>query len=119
MAYFSESVGQVVVEHLASIEVVQVNSESLYCALEDCFKKHEVQVPWSNVMNLLMDSCNSMRSSKNKVKMYIKKTLAPQLVDIGRYICHHIHNASKMFIKPFDQHFERLYTYIMITNIQQ
>ena len=99
---------QVAVEHLASIEAVQVKSESLYCTLEDLFEKHEI--PWSNVISLLLDSCNVMWGSTNGVGTRIRTILAPQLVDIDRVVCHHIHNASKGFTTPFDQYRERLYT---------
>ena len=39
----------------------------------------------------------------------IRDNKAPHLVDIDGDICHHVHNATKQFCKPFDKYVERLF----------
>lgn len=52
-------------------------------------------------MSVLMDSCNIMRGSKSGLKVRLRNEKAPRLLDIDGDFCHHIHNASKVFSKPF------------------
>ena len=66
VSYFDEDSSHVVVEHLASIEMVIVNSEALYNVLVSLFEEH--QIPWENLVAILMDSCAVMRGSKTGEK---------------------------------------------------
>lgn len=68
VSYFDDDVGHIVVEHLASIEMVSVKSESLYNVLVNLFEEH--QIPWENLVTILMDSCAVMRGSKSGEKFY-------------------------------------------------
>ena len=61
-------------------------------------------------MSVLMDSCNVMRGSKNGVEIKIRSNKAEHLLDIDGDTCHHIHNASKKFSKPFNNWVENFHT---------
>ena len=63
VSYYSDDDNKVVIEHLTSIEMITVTSESLYNTLVALFEKHDI--PWSNLVSLLMDSCSVMRGSKS------------------------------------------------------
>ena len=58
VSYFCDVRKEVVVEH-SSLNVQVCTSESIYNTLIDLFK--EKNLPWSNVVTMLMDSCNVMR----------------------------------------------------------
>lgn len=99
---------QVVINHFASLTCVMVDSKSLYNKLVTLFQ--EKQVPWKNLMSVLMDSCNVMRGSKSGLERRIREGKASHLLDVDGDICHHVHNASKSFCKPFNYFLERLLT---------
>ena len=50
-----------------------------------------------------------MSGSKNGVETRIRTEKAPHLLDIDGDSCHHIHNAMKMFCKPFRHWVETLH----------
>ena len=56
-----------------------------------------------------MDSCNIMGGSKNGLEKQIKEKLQPNLLDIDRDSCHHIHDVAKKFTKHFDAYLELLF----------
>ncbi|XP_077418071.1 uncharacterized protein LOC144049225 [Vanacampus margaritifer] len=56
-----------------------------------------------------MDSCAVMRGSKSGVETRLREGPAPHLLDIDGDTCHHIHNASKHFCKPFKYEIEGLH----------
>ena len=62
VSFFSPVEKKSVVHHLESISMITVNSESLHKELKAVLVKRDT--PWSNVMSILMDSCNVMRGSK-------------------------------------------------------
>ena len=105
-SYYSNQRKGVLVEHLASLEVIKVDSLSLFNELDSLFIKHSI--PWTNLVSILMDSCNVMRGSKSGVETRIRSGKAPQLLDVDGDSCHHIHNACKQFCKPFDNWAEYL-----------
>lgn len=94
-------------EHLVSLSVVSVNSEMLFKEIEKFFESHNI--PWENLMSVLMDSCRVMRGSKTGLETRIRSEKAPHLLDIDGDSCHHIHNASKKFCEPFGGWLERLF----------
>lgn len=108
VSYFSERETTVVVEHLTSLELIKVDAISIYDALVDYFQKHDI--PWENLVSILMDSCAVMRGSKSGLEQRIRETKAPHLVDIDGDICHHVHNASKRFCDPFQRWAEGLFS---------
>ena len=105
-SYYSHQRKGVLVEHLASLEVIKVDSQSLFDELDELFVKHNI--PWTNLVSILMDSCNVMRGSKSGVETRIRSGKAPQLLDVDGDSCHHMHNACKQFCKPFDNWAEYL-----------
>ena len=109
-SYFDPKRQLVVIEHLSSISVIRVNSQSLLEELENIFSVN--QIPWNNLMSILMDSCNVMRGSKSGLEVRLREKFAPHLLDIDGDICHHIHNASKQLCKPFGYWVEELYSKI-------
>jgi len=106
VSYYSQKRKMVVVEHLDSLEVVKVDSLSLFEKLQALFLKHDI--PWTNLVSVLMDSCSVMRGSKNGVETRIRNSKAPQLLDVDGDSCHHMHNACKQFCKPFENWVEYL-----------
>ena len=108
--YYSPTEGRVVLEQLAAIEVVKVNTETLYEALVDLFEKNDI--PWENLVSILMDSCSVMRGCKSGVEKRIRDNKAPHLLDIDGDVCHHMHNASKKFCEPFDYWVEELFNHL-------
>ena len=89
---------KVVVEHLASVSLIKVDSETVFNAIEKLMEDNEI--PWSNLMSVLMDSCNVMRGSKSGVEVRLRAK-APHMLDIDGDTCHHAHNAAKEFCKPY------------------
>ena len=58
---------------------------------------NEKELPWCNLMAVLMDSCSVMRGSKNGFEIKLRESVAPALIDMDGDSCHHIHNACKKF----------------------
>ena len=60
-----------------------------------CFSLNkDNEIPWSNLMSVLMDSCNVMRGSKSGVEVRLRAK-APHMLNIDGVTCHHAHNAAK------------------------
>ena len=106
VSYYSQAEKQIVLEHIAAVEVVRVCTDSILEKMEALFEKHEI--PWDNLVSMLMDSCAVMWGSKNGLEKKIREK-APKMVDIDGDICHHIHNASKKFCQPFKYWIEDLF----------
>ena len=70
---------------------------------------NEKELPWYNLMAVLMDSCSVMRGSKNGFEIKLRESVAPALIDMDGDSCHHIHNACKKFTKIFDKYLGQLY----------
>ena len=67
------------------------------------------ELPWNNVLAILMDSASVMRGSKTGLEKRIRDSVTPHLLDIDGDICHHVHNIAKMFTKAFDGYLEKLF----------
>ena len=106
VSYFCPLKNQVVVQHFASVSCIKVNSESLFNEVVEMMDKN--QIPWKNLMSILMDSCNVMRGSKSGLETRIRNQKAPHLLDIDGDVCHHVHNPAKAFCKPFNWFLENL-----------
>ena len=72
---------QVVVHHLLSLTCIKVNSQELYNKVVE-----QKNIPWSNLMSILMDSCNVMRGSKSGLETRIRNEKAPHLLDINWFL---------------------------------
>ena len=107
VSYFCELRKEIIVEHLASVNIPIVNSETVCVAVVDFVKSKEI--PWKNLLAMLMDSCGVMRGSRNGFETKIRLRVAPHLLDIDGDSCHYIHNASKIFTKVFDGYLESLF----------
>ena len=107
VSYFSPSAKEIVVEHLTSFSVHHVDAQSLYNELLTLFE--EKNIPWNNLVSILMDSCAVMRGSKSGVETRIRQGKAPHLLDIDGDVCHHIHNIAQKFCKPFAFWVEGMY----------
>ena len=110
VSYFSMLLNKVVVRHFASISVIRVNSASLQETLVSLLQTH--QLTWTNVMSILMDSCNVMRGSKSGLEVRLCKNQVPHLLDIDGDTCHHAHNAAKKFSSKFGHHVELIFIHI-------
>lgn len=106
--YFCPKQERIVLEHLKSIEMFKVDTKSVLRAVDKLFTENNI--PWTNIVSVLMDSCNVMRGSKNGLEVRIRKEKAPQLLDIDGDSCHHVHNACKKFCSPFDMWIEKMAT---------
>ena len=79
MSYFCELRKEIIIEHLASVNIPIVNAETVYAAVVDLVKSKEI--PWKNLLAMLMDSCGVMRVSKNGFETKIRLRVAPHLLD--------------------------------------
>ncbi|KAF3857796.1 hypothetical protein F7725_010997 [Dissostichus mawsoni] len=102
---------KVIVEHLGSLEIVKVNAASLEKVLCEFFEKNNI--PWNNLVSMLMDSCAVMRGSKTGLEIRMHQ-YCPNLLDIDGDSCHHIHNAAKKFSEPFDSYLEKLFSDLQV-----
>jgi len=107
VSYFCAAKNEVVIHHFKSLTCIKVNSESLFTKLVTLMEDNEI--PWTNLMSVLMDSCNVMRGSKSGLETRIRTEKAPHLLDVDGDVCHHVHNAAKAFCKPFKSFIEQLY----------
>lgn len=97
--------GNLSTKHLSSYCVDSVNSETIFQGLVQIFDKNNI--PWQNLISVLLDSCNVMRGENAGLEVKIRSK-CPHLLDIDGDSCHHIHNAAKQFSKPFGMHVESL-----------
>ncbi|RUS87552.1 hypothetical protein EGW08_004658 [Elysia chlorotica] len=93
--HFSDTMGKVVTNHLASVELQKATSDSVFNAICEVFDSY--QLPWSNLISVLFDSCAVMRGCKSGVEKKIRDLKAPHLLDIDGDACHHIHNCAKKY----------------------
>jgi len=107
VSFFNEERETVDVEHLGSLEVMKVTSFKLEKLLVNFFTDNDI--PWSNLVSMLMDSCGVMRGCKTGLETRIRQNQCPTLLDVDGDSCHHVHNAAKVFAAPFSSHLERLF----------
>lgn len=58
-----------------------MNSQELYNKFVE-----QKNIPWSNLISILMDSCNVMRGSKSGLETRIRNEKAPHLLDINWFL---------------------------------
>ncbi|CAJ1076411.1 uncharacterized protein LOC109616948 isoform X2 [Xyrichtys novacula] len=109
VCYYHADLRKVMVEHLGSLKILRVDAASLEKVLFDFFEKNNI--PWHNLVSLLVDSCAVMRGSKTGLEIRIHQH-CPNLLDVDS--CHHIHNAAKKFSKAFDGYLERLFSDLQV-----
>ena len=67
----------------------------------------EDDIPITNLISNLSDSTNYMREKIAGFESLLRKE-APHLLNIDGDTCHHVHNASKKILSPFNKHIEQL-----------
>ncbi len=98
VSYYDEECNHVVVEHL-------VSAASLEGAMSRFFEVKDI--PWSNLISIMLDSCNVMRGSKSGLETRVREKWCQTLLDVDGDSCHHIHNAAKKFAEPFGRYLEQ------------
>lgn len=106
VSHFSQSRDKVCINHLASFVVTKLTSEGLFDKLDKLFA--ELELPWTNLLSILMDSCRVMRGERGGLETLIRLRKAPHLIDVDGDSCHHVHNAAKGFCAAFQNHVESL-----------
>ncbi|XP_076461470.1 uncharacterized protein LOC143293961 [Babylonia areolata] len=71
VSHYSESAQKVLIHHLDAFSLTRVCAKDIYSCLESMFDKYEL--PWENVISVLMDSCSVMRGSKQGLEALIRK----------------------------------------------
>ena len=94
--------------HLGSLALVKVSAESIFGELSKLFTS--LELPWKNVLSIMMDSCAVMRGPRAGLEKLIRDRLAPQLLDVDGDSCHYAHNAAKKFCSAFNGEVEKLLT---------
>lgn len=84
---YNEVQQRVIIEHLSSIKLYSVNSENVYNALHSLMISNNI--PYNNLMSIMMDSCAVMRGSKSGLETQIRNKHAPHLLDVDGDSCHH------------------------------
>ncbi|KAL6478662.1 hypothetical protein MHYP_G00120950 [Metynnis hypsauchen] len=116
VCYYHDDLRKVMVEHFGSLEILRVDAASLEKVLCDFFVKKNI--PWQNLVSLLMDSCAVMRGSKTGLETRIHQH-CPNLLDVDGDSCHHIHNAAKKFSEGFDGYLERLFSDLQVMYLNE
>ncbi|XP_064653112.1 uncharacterized protein LOC135503467 [Lineus longissimus] len=108
VSFYDNTAESVVVEHLASLDISHSGAAPLFGDVCDLFQRHEL--PWNNLVSVLLDSCNVMRGSKSGLETRLRQGRAPHLLDIDGDSCHHVNNCAKVFCKPFEGYVEKLHS---------
>ena len=104
---FCTTKNEVAVEHLCSLNLPTAKAETAFKAVVDLI--NEKELPWCNLMVVLIDPYSVMRGSKNGFEIKLCESVASALIDMDCDSCHHIHNACKKFTKIFNKYLEQLY----------
>ncbi len=99
-SYFSPESGDTVYHHYRSFTMTDVNAKELTSKVLLCLKEDEI--PLENLVSILSDSANYMRGKKGGFETLVRQK-APHLLDIDGDVCHHVHNASKVFCSHFNR----------------
>lgn len=92
VSFFDADIGRVVVHHLASVEMILVNSANVTDMILKVLQDNNMCR--NKLLAVLMDSCSVMHGSKSGVEVRLREE-CPNLLDIDGDSCHHAHNASK------------------------
>ena len=94
-------------EQLACLNVPAVDASALYA--EVCAPQKSFELPWQNLLAMLIHSASVMRGHKIVLETRIREDIAPHLVDIDGDACHHVHNITKKFCSYFENCVENLF----------
>ena len=81
VSYFCTTKNKVVVEHLYTLNLPTVKSDTVFKAVVDLI--NEKELPWWNLMTGLMDSCSVMGGCKNGFEIKVCESVAPALIDMN------------------------------------
>lgn len=73
VSYFNTEKRTVDVEHLGTLEVIKGTALKIEKLLAKFFEENNI--PWSNLVSMLMDSCGVMRGSKMGLETRVTETL--------------------------------------------
>ncbi|GFT72173.1 hypothetical protein TNCV_2272621 [Trichonephila clavipes] len=106
--FYDKNQNEVVVHHFASLKMESCNSEAVFKAVVNTIEDNNI--PWANLISVLMDSCNTMRGKKRVLKPdYVRSNKAPHLLDIDGDTCNTANNCAKKFASCFDRYLEDLF----------
>jgi hypothetical protein len=106
---YDETKKEIVTHHLESVDLVTVNSETVFKAVDNLFSK--MTLDYRHLVSVLLDSCPVMRGCKSGLEKQLRDK-APHLLDIDGDTCHHLHNASKRLCLPFKKYAETLFNHL-------
>ena len=107
VTYYSDELKRVVVQHFKSASFTIVNANNLFDYVINLLRGDEI--PIANLISNLPGSTNHMRGKIAGFELLLRME-ATHLLDIDGDTCHHVHNASKKFLLPFNKHIEQLLT---------
>ncbi|GFX26689.1 long-chain-fatty-acid--CoA ligase 5 [Trichonephila clavipes] len=73
--FYDNNQNEVVVHHFASLKMESCNSEAVFKAVVNTIEDNNI--PWANLISVLMDSCNTMRGKKRVLKPDYDQTKHP------------------------------------------
>ena len=65
VSFFDEDIGAVAIHHLASVELVKTDAQSIYKAIAGVIEGKGIL--WDNLVSVLLDSCNTMRAQNQEL----------------------------------------------------
>ena len=78
--FYSEQENKIVLQHLASLKLEGGNAVSIFSSIVKLVESNNI--PWTNLISVLMDSCSTMRGKKSGVETRIRETKVPHLLGI-------------------------------------
>ncbi|GFR05032.1 general transcription factor II-I repeat domain-containing protein 2A [Trichonephila clavata] len=78
--FYDNNQNEVVVHHFASLKMESCNSEAVFKAVVNTIEDNNI--PWANLISVLMNSCNTMHGEKKGVETRLRSNKAPHLLDI-------------------------------------
>ena len=107
LSFFSESLGETVIDYYASVSLTDATAHTLYEAVRNLLERDKI--PAANLVSVLTDSVNYMTGNHSGLQKLLRDNFAPYLLDIGGDVCHRVHNFCKKFSSYFDQKVEHMF----------
>lgn len=104
--YFCRNENKIILRHLASVKLNSSSAVAIYRTIVSLIEENNI--PWTNLVSVLMDSCNTMRGKKSGVEKRLRDNKAAHLLDIDGDTCHTINNCALRFSKPFLKYLEAI-----------
>lgn len=73
--YFCENENKIILRHLASVQLNCSTAIAIYSQIVSVIEENNI--PWTNLVSVLMDSCNTMRGEKSGVEKRLRNNKAP------------------------------------------